>query len=184
MGSFSPTFPRASRAFPLIVLVVLTLVAAGAVKGPLTVGLAPSSARALQVVPSEGGVRGSGCILAGVRVILREEGWVGPQLIPLEGQEGLARLEDEGIGDVRSQEGKEDEQMDERRREVGRGGGREAAVLEQGVLKTQREQRERLAGLESLWSLLDTMSESFSQSQQVSYTGGGAERLFIHCSAP
>lgn len=88
----------------LIFLVVLALVAAGTVKGPLAVGLAPSSSSsssswALQVVPTEGGVRGSGCVLAGVRVLLREEGRVGAQLVPLEGQEGLARLGDGGIGD-------------------------------------------------------------------------------------
>ena len=85
-GNFSHTPPKN-------ISVVLTLVAAGAVEGPVAVGLAPcSSSRALHVVSTEGGVRGSGCVLAGVRVLLGEEGRVGPQLVPLEGKEGLARL--------------------------------------------------------------------------------------------
>lgn len=90
--------------------VVLTLVAAGAVEGPVAVGLAPrsSSARALHVVPTEGGVRGSGCVLAGVRVFLGEEGRVGPQLVPLEGQEGQARLFFFGDGGDRTEGGRQE----------------------------------------------------------------------------
>lgn len=84
--------------FPSCVSVVLTLVATRAIEGPVTVGLAPSSAWALQVIPAERGVRGSS-VLAGVRVFLGEEGRVGAQLVPLEGQEGLARLGDGRTGE-------------------------------------------------------------------------------------
>lgn len=127
---------------PRKISVVLTLVAAGAVEGPVAVGLAPrssSSARALHVVPTEGGVRGSGCVLAGVRVFLGEEGRVGPQLVPLEGQEGQARLflGTEGIG----------QRVDDRKAKMGercggmiRGGSGDAAVLER---RRGGEQRER-----------------------------------------
>lgn len=103
--------------FPSCVSVVLTLVATGAIEGPVTVGLAPSSAWALQVIPAERGVRGS-AVLAGVRVFLREEGRVGPQLVPLEGQERLARLGD----------GRRGEECGE----AGGGESREAALLERG----------------------------------------------------
>jgi len=80
--------------------VVLALVAPGAVKGPLAVGPSPPCPPhgALQVLPPEGGVGGSGRVLAGVRVLLGEEGRVGPQLVPLEAQEGLARLGGRGGG--------------------------------------------------------------------------------------
>lgn len=72
--------------------VVLTLVASAAVEGRVVVGLAPSAAGALQVVPSEGRVGRSGYVLAGIGVVLGEEGGVGPQLVSLEGEERLARL--------------------------------------------------------------------------------------------
>lgn len=127
--------------FPSCVSVVLTLVAPGAIEGPVTVGLGPSSARALQVIPAEGGVRGSS-VLAGVRVLLGEEGRVGPQLVPLEGQERLTRLGDGRTG-----------------RECGETGGgesREAVVLERGggVWERRKQNKERLASWES-W--LDTL---------------------------
>lgn len=92
IGSITQNLLTPPDGFPSCVSVVLTLVATGAIKGPITVGLAPSSARALHIIPAKRGVRGS--VLAGVRVLLREEGRVGPQLVPLEGQERLARLGD------------------------------------------------------------------------------------------
>lgn len=127
---------------PFCVSVVLTLVATRAIEGPVTVGQAPSSTRALHVIPAKRGVRCS-AILAGVRVFLGEEGRVGPQLVPLEGQERLARLGDGQTGEECG--------------ETGGGESREAAVLErggEGVMKEKKQNKERLA---SWGSSLDTV---------------------------
>lgn len=146
---------------PRKISVVLTLVAAGAVEGPVAVGLAPrsssSSSRALHVVSTEGGVRGSGCVLAGVRVFLGEEGRVGPQLVPLEGQERQARLflGTEGIG----------QKVDDRKAKMGercggmiRGGSGDAAVLER---RRGGEQREREREKETLISWLGRLAKAY-----------------------
>lgn len=77
--------------------VVATLVAYTTIKSSIAVSLPPSSTWALLVIPSEWRVRGSGGVLAGVSVFLGEEGWVGPELVLLEAQEGLGRL-GEGAG--------------------------------------------------------------------------------------
>lgn len=77
--------------------IILTLIATTPIKGPVTVGLA-SSTGALYVVPSKRGVRGSSCVLTWVRVVLGEEGWVCPELVLLESQEGLTRLGGGGMG--------------------------------------------------------------------------------------
>lgn len=137
-----PVDPLPGYISPFCVSVVLTLVATRAIEGPVTVGQAPSCTRALQVIPAKRGVRGS-AILAGVRVFLGEEGRVGPQLIPLEGQERLARLGDGQTGEECG--------------ETSGGESREATVLErggEGVRKEKKQNKERLA---SWGSSLDTV---------------------------
>ena len=76
---FQIRFSWATPLLPAVYLtlntsVVLTLVATSAIKHPVAVGLAPFSIWALHVIPAEGCVRCSGCILAGVSVVLGEQG--------------------------------------------------------------------------------------------------------------
>ena len=82
--------------------VVLTLVAISAFEACLTPGLSRGLWALLVVSGAEGGVGGPGRVLAGVHVVLGEKGRVGPQFVPLEGQERLRRLgeQSEGGGEV------------------------------------------------------------------------------------
>lgn len=81
---------------PSDISVVLTLVAPSTIKSPIAVGLASFPIRTLHVFAPKACVRSSTRIQAWVGVFLREERWVGPELVSLEGQEGLRRLRDEG----------------------------------------------------------------------------------------